>query len=93
MQPTDPSKFTDQAWDAIVASQDVARRYRNQNLEVEHVMLALLETVEPSHQILQKAGIDPAALGREARYLRQATSSPRWSRTTLSRPSPRCDVR
>jgi ATP-dependent Clp protease ATP-binding subunit ClpB len=62
MQPTDPSKFTDQAWDAIVASQDVARRYRNQNLEVEHVILALLETVEPSHQILQKAGIDPAAL-------------------------------
>lgn len=65
MQPTDPSKFTDQAWDAIVASQDVARRYRNQNLEVEHIILALLETVEPSHQILQKAGIDPAALAQK----------------------------
>ncbi|WP_159789370.1 ATP-dependent chaperone ClpB [Sodalinema gerasimenkoae] len=65
MQPTDPSKFTDQAWDAIVASQDVARRYRNQNLEVEHIILALLETVEPSHQILQKAGVDPAALAQK----------------------------
>ncbi len=43
MQPTDPRKFTDSAWDAIVVSQDVARRYRQQQLEVEHVMLALLE--------------------------------------------------
>ena len=43
MQPTDPSKFTDRAWDAVVVSQDVARRYRQQQLEVEHVMLALLD--------------------------------------------------
>jgi ATP-dependent Clp protease ATP-binding subunit ClpB len=43
MQPTDSSKFTEQAWDAIVKSQDVARRCKNQTLEVEHVILALLE--------------------------------------------------
>ncbi|WP_246844183.1 Clp protease N-terminal domain-containing protein, partial [Hydrocoleum sp. CS-953] len=43
MQPTDPSKFTEQAWDAIVKSQDVARRYQNQQLEVEHLIIALLE--------------------------------------------------
>lgn len=43
MQPTDPKKFTDSAWDAIVVSQDVARRYRQQQLEVEHLMLALLD--------------------------------------------------
>ncbi|MFM7442032.1 MAG: Clp protease N-terminal domain-containing protein, partial [Snowella sp.] len=42
MQPTDPSKFTEQAWDAIVKSQEVARRFKNQTLEVEHVVLALL---------------------------------------------------
>lgn len=65
MQPTDPSKFTDRAWDAIVTSQDVAKRYRNQNLEVEHVIIALLENAEESHGILQKAGIDPAQLAQK----------------------------
>jgi len=43
MQPTDPSKFTDSAWDAIVNSQDVVRRFRQQQLEVEHLAIALLE--------------------------------------------------
>ena len=43
MQPTDPNKFTDSAWDAIVVSQYVARRYRQQQLEVEHLILALLD--------------------------------------------------
>ncbi len=43
MQPTDPSKFTDDAWDAIVESQDVTRRFKQQQLEVEHLAIALLE--------------------------------------------------
>ncbi|MGA1131333.1 MAG: ATP-dependent chaperone ClpB [Prochlorotrichaceae cyanobacterium] len=55
MQPTDPRKFTDSAWDAIVVSQDVARRYRQQQLEVEHVLLALLEqgALEGGTSVLQ----------------------------------------
>jgi len=43
MQPTDPNKFTESAWDAIVRSQEVCRNFKNQNLEVEHIILALLE--------------------------------------------------
>ena len=43
MQPTNSAKFTEQAWDAIVKSQEVARRFQNQNLEVEHLILSLLE--------------------------------------------------
>ena len=43
MQPTDPNQFTDQAWDAIVKSQELARRFSNQNLEVEHVILAIIQ--------------------------------------------------
>jgi len=43
MQPTDPSKFTDDAWDAIVDSQDVTRRFKQRELEVEHLAIALLE--------------------------------------------------
>lgn len=58
MQPTDPNKFTDKAWEAIVKSQDIARNYLQQQLDVEHVMLALLEPTELGDRILNKAGID-----------------------------------
>ncbi|ACB52569.1 ATP-dependent Clp protease, ATP-binding subunit [Crocosphaera subtropica ATCC 51142] len=59
MQPTDSEKFTEQAWDAIVKSQEVARRFKNQNLEVEHVILALLEQEKGlTLRILERADID-----------------------------------
>jgi ATP-dependent Clp protease ATP-binding subunit ClpB len=62
MQPTDPGKFTDKAWEAIVKSQDVARKYRNQQLEVEHLAIALLEEDETTALLLERSGADPAAL-------------------------------
>lgn len=59
MQPTDSSKFTEQAWDAIVKSQDIARRFKNQTLEVEHVVLALLEQEKGlAIRILERANLD-----------------------------------
>jgi ATP-dependent Clp protease ATP-binding subunit ClpB len=59
MQPTDSNKFTEQAWDSIVKSQEVARRFKNQNLEVEHVLIALLEQNNGlATRIFQKANID-----------------------------------
>jgi ATP-dependent Clp protease ATP-binding subunit ClpB len=60
MQPTDPSKFTEKAWEAIVKSQDVARRFRHQQLEVEHVAIALLDQEGTAATMLNKAEIDPA---------------------------------
>ncbi len=60
MQPTDPSKFTEKAWEAIVKSQDVARRFRHQQLEVEHVILAMLEQEGTVQTMLTKASIDVA---------------------------------
>lgn len=66
MQPTDPSKFTDKAWEAIVQAQDVVRRYRHQNLEVEHLMISLLEQEDGlAGKILTKAGIDAARLWQQ----------------------------
>ncbi|HEY9827738.1 MAG TPA: Clp protease N-terminal domain-containing protein, partial [Stenomitos sp.] len=62
MQPTDPGKFTDKAWEAIVKSQDVARKYRNQQLEVEHLVIALLEEDETTGLILERAGADTTTL-------------------------------
>ena len=65
MQPTDPKKFTEKAWDAVVKSQDVARNYRQQNLEVEHVAIALLDQQGMVSTILEKAGMDPARLRQQ----------------------------
>jgi ATP-dependent Clp protease ATP-binding subunit ClpB len=65
MQPTDPSKFTDKAWEAIVKSQDVARRFANQQLEVEHLALALLEQQGLANTILGKAGVDVPRLAQQ----------------------------
>lgn len=59
MQPTDPNKFTDKAWEAIVQAQDVVRRYKHQQLEVEHLMISLLEQQDGlANKVLTKAGID-----------------------------------
>ncbi|MDY7012957.1 MAG: ATP-dependent chaperone ClpB [Cyanobacteriota bacterium] len=58
MQPTDPSKFTEPAWEAIVKSQDVARQFKNQQLEVEHLVLSLLENEALAPTICARANID-----------------------------------
>ncbi|MEM6451554.1 MAG: ATP-dependent chaperone ClpB [Cyanobacteria bacterium P01_D01_bin.105] len=65
MQPTDPDKFTAKAWDAIVEAQDVARRFRQQYLEVEHVTLAALEQSGLADEILAKAGLSPELILQE----------------------------
>lgn len=65
MQPTDASKFTDKAWEAIVKSQDVARRCRNQQLEVEHVAIALLEQEGLATRILSRVTVDVPRLKQQ----------------------------
>ncbi|PZO22954.1 MAG: ATP-dependent chaperone ClpB [Leptolyngbya foveolarum] len=65
MQPTDPDKFTAKAWDAIVEAQDVARRFRQQYLEVEHVTLAMLEQGGLADTILTEAGLAPEQILQE----------------------------
>ena len=59
MQPTDPDKFTDKAWEAIVKSQDIVRAYNQQQLDVEHLMLALLEQDNGlADKVLSRAGVE-----------------------------------
>jgi ATP-dependent Clp protease ATP-binding subunit ClpB len=65
MQPTDPSKFTEKAWEAVVKSQDVARRFKHQQLEVEHVAIALLDLEGTANNMLLKAGIEPIRLKQQ----------------------------
>ena len=78
MQPTDPTKFTDQAWDAIIKSQEVARRSFNQNLEVEHVAIALLEQQDAVPKILARVGVDAEKLARQLQEF--TTRQPRLDR-------------
>jgi ATP-dependent Clp protease ATP-binding subunit ClpB len=78
MQPTDPTKFTEPAWDAIVKSQDVARRFFNQQLEVEHVAIALLEQQDAVPKILARVGVDVEKLTRQLQEF--TTRQPRLDR-------------
>jgi ATP-dependent Clp protease ATP-binding subunit ClpB len=80
MQPTDPTKFTDRAWDAIIKSQDVARRSFNQQLEVEHVAIAALEQQDTATKILNRVGVDVEKLTRQLQEF--TTRQPRIDRVT-----------
>ncbi|WP_071191681.1 ATP-dependent chaperone ClpB [Trichormus sp. NMC-1] len=66
MQPTDPNKFTDTAWEAITKSQDIVRAYQQQQLEVEHLIIALLEeSTSLATNILARAEVDPVRLQQQ----------------------------
>ncbi len=58
MQPTNPNQFTEKAWEAIVNTSEVAKRAKQQNLETEHLLQALLEQDGLATSIFTKAGID-----------------------------------
>jgi ATP-dependent Clp protease ATP-binding subunit ClpB len=86
MQPTDPSKFTDKAWEAIVKSQDVARQFQNQNLEVEHLAIALLEQDGLAVDILTRSGADrDQLLKRLTDFTKQQARVPDTSNLYLGR--------
>ncbi|MEB3171878.1 MAG: AAA family ATPase [Synechococcaceae cyanobacterium] len=40
---TTPERFSEEAWELLLASQDVARRWRHGSMDVEHLLLALLQ--------------------------------------------------
>ena len=79
MQPSNPDKFTAKAWDAIVEAQEVARRFRQQYLEVEHVMVALIEQQGLADSILTKAGLDPELILQELETFAQRQARARVS--------------
>ncbi len=57
MQPT-AEQFTEQAWAAIVAAQQLAQSAKHQQLETEHLLLALLQQNGLAGRILSKVGVD-----------------------------------
>ncbi|XP_010048890.2 chaperone protein ClpB3, mitochondrial isoform X1 [Eucalyptus grandis] len=56
---TNPSEFTEMAWEGIVGAVDAARVCKQQVVETEHLMKALLEQKDGlGRRILTKAGLD-----------------------------------
>ena len=83
MQPTDPNQFSDPAWDAIVKSQDVARRYGDRQLEVEHVILALLDREDGlTRDILSKAAIEALQFRQQLETFIKRQRRPRYVQTS-----------
>ncbi|AGF52143.1 ClpB protein [Synechocystis sp. PCC 6803] len=56
MQPTDPNKFTEKAWEAIAKTPEIAKQHRQQQIETEHLLSALLEQNGLATSIFNKAG-------------------------------------
>ncbi|NEO35804.1 MAG: ATP-dependent chaperone ClpB [Moorea sp. SIOASIH] len=57
MQPSNPNQFTEKAWEAIAHTQDVAKAGRQQQIETEHLMKAMLDQDGLATSILNKAEV------------------------------------
>ncbi|NEP47325.1 MAG: ATP-dependent chaperone ClpB [Moorea sp. SIO3C2] len=57
MQPSNPNQFTEKAWEAIAHTQDVAKTARQQQIETEHLMKAMLDQDGLATSILNKAEV------------------------------------
>jgi ATP-dependent Clp protease ATP-binding subunit ClpB len=64
MQPTNPDRFTEQAWAAIARTPEIAKAAQHQKLETEHLLKALLEADSLASSILNRAGAS-AIVARE----------------------------
>ncbi|ASC73132.1 ATP-dependent chaperone ClpB [Halomicronema hongdechloris C2206] len=58
MQPTNPNQFTDKAWSAIARTPDIAKQAKQQQIESEHLMMALLEQEGLAASIFAKLGVN-----------------------------------
>ncbi len=82
MQPTDPNKFTEKAWQAIVHTPDLVKAYGQQQIETEHLLKALLEEDGLATSIFNRAGVNTARLReRTEDYIRK---NPRVSGSNTS---------
>ena len=64
MHPT-AELFTEKAWGAIVAAQQLAQQHRQQQMESEHLLAALLNQQGLASRILEKTGVNVASLSQK----------------------------
>ncbi|OGO04274.1 MAG: Clp protease [Chloroflexi bacterium RBG_13_54_8] len=62
-----PERFTEQAQEALAASQELVRRYHHSQWDAEHLLLALLEQRDSlTVKILRELGVDDRAVTQQA---------------------------
>ena len=64
MHPT-AELFTEKAWGAVVAAQQLAQQKRQQQMESEHLLASLLAQPGLATRILEKAGVDVGTLSQK----------------------------
>jgi ATP-dependent Clp protease ATP-binding subunit ClpB len=64
MHPT-AELFTEKAWGAVVAAQQLAQQHRQQQMECEHLLAALLNQQGLASRILEKAGVQVGTLSQK----------------------------
>ena len=62
MQPNNPNKFTEKAWEAIANTPGIAKENQQQQIETEHLFKSLLEQEGLAISIFNKADIDVGKL-------------------------------
>lgn len=79
-------EFTEMAWQAIVASPDVAKESKQQIVETEHLMKALLEQRNGlARRIFAKAGVDNTSLLQATeRFIQRQPKVRTWSTHDLN---------
>jgi ATP-dependent Clp protease ATP-binding subunit ClpC len=77
--------YTERARDVLSASQDILRRYRQNQLDAEHVLLAILEQDDGlGSRVLTQIGVDPIGITR--RIEEELARSPKVYAADSSRP-------
>ncbi|MGL5941464.1 MAG: ATP-dependent chaperone ClpB [Waterburya sp.] len=66
MQPNNPQKFTEKAWQAIARVQDIAKQNQQQQVETEHLFKALIEEEGLASSIFNKADVSVQLLRNRA---------------------------
>jgi ATP-dependent Clp protease ATP-binding subunit ClpB len=62
MQPNNPQKFTDKAWQAIANVQDIAKQQQHQQVETEHLFKSLITEEGLASSIFNKADVSVQSL-------------------------------
>ena len=79
-----PDDFTEQGQEVLKVSQDIVRRYRQTQWDVEHVLLALLETENGvSLEVLKEIGVQIESIKKKVEIALEAAPKTAYDNAQL----------
>jgi len=82
--PITPEKFTEQAQEVLATSQELVHRYRQNQWDVEHILLALLDQQRGiTGDILKELGVDAEAVKRQVEKTLEASPKVAYEGTQI----------